>query len=288
MSVLHDLTERIGRIEALDDLAAPMAESVHKATRPALVKNALSGTWLGHKLHPLLTDLVIGSWGSAQILDWYGGEDAEGAVDLLTVVGLAASLPTSWSGMADWSDTYGAARRVGVVHSLANLAAEGLFAASLLARRTGRREQARWLGFAGVSVLGLGGYLGGHLSYAQGVGVDHTAFNSGPDEWTATGLAVEELRDGDLRRVRAGEREVLVTRQAGRLLALDNRCTHAGEPLDGGKVEAAGTEDACLTCPWHGSAFRLRDGAVLRGPAATPQPMLDAREADGRIEVRAA
>jgi nitrite reductase/ring-hydroxylating ferredoxin subunit len=66
----------------------------------------------------------------------------------------------------------------------------------------------------------------------------------------------------------------------GRLVALANRCSHAGWPIDEGEIA-----DGCIMCPHHGSMFRLRDGTVVRGPAASPQPRYGVRERDGRVEV---
>ncbi len=81
--------------------------------------------------------------------------------------------------------------------------------------------------------------------------------------------------------VAAGEHEVLVYRIEGRLVGLANRCSHAGWPLAEGEVA-----DGCITCPHHGSVFRLTDGSVVRGPAASPQLRYEVRERAGRIEVR--
>ena len=75
--------------------------------------------------------------------------------------------------------------------------------------------------------------------------------------------------------------DVMIAKQDGRLYALANRCSHRGGPLADGELE-----DGCVTCPWHGSAFRLADGGIERGPASVPQPAYEARVSDGQIEVR--
>jgi nitrite reductase/ring-hydroxylating ferredoxin subunit len=75
---------------------------------------------------------------------------------------------------------------------------------------------------------------------------------------------------------------IVVFRRNGRLSALANRCTHRGGPLDEGELTEEG-----IVCPWHGSCFRIEDGAILRGPATAPQPSFEVRQHAGKIEVRA-
>ncbi len=135
-------------------------------------RRVLGGAWLGHALHPLLTDVPIGAWTSALVLDLIGGDSSEHAADLLVGVGLAAVAPTAITGWSDWG-AMGTPeqRRVGLAHAAVNIAAATIFATSLLRRREGRRGAAKRLGVAGAAVLGVGGYLGGHLSYAQGAGI---------------------------------------------------------------------------------------------------------------------
>jgi nitrite reductase/ring-hydroxylating ferredoxin subunit len=75
---------------------------------------------------------------------------------------------------------------------------------------------------------------------------------------------------------------VLLVREAGGTIhALAERCSHLAGPLSEGSVA-----DGCVTCPWHGSVFRLSDGWNVRGPATAPQPAFDAREVDGHVEIR--
>src|SRR5436190_19421316 len=117
MRVLHEAARRIERLEALDRVAKPAARAVGRAVRPRMVRNLLSGTNLGHPLHPMLTDLPIGAWTMATLLDAVGGATAAPAADLLVGAGVVAAVPTAASGLNDWSDTYGAETRVGLVHA---------------------------------------------------------------------------------------------------------------------------------------------------------------------------
>ncbi|MGI8575604.1 MAG: Rieske 2Fe-2S domain-containing protein [Egibacteraceae bacterium] len=277
--LLTNVVHRIGQLKALDKPAAFVAENARPFTDLKPVKNALSGTWIGHRLHPLLTDVVIGTWLSAGLLDALGGRQARQSAELLVRSGLLAVVPTATSGLSDYTDLYDHGRRVAFVHVLLTDAAAALQFASVRARRRGDYTKGVALSAAALGVLTGGSYLGGHLSFVLGVGVDHTAFDEGPEEWTDV-ASDAEIGESPLV-VTAGEHEVLVHRVEGRLVGLANRCSHAGWPLEEGEVA-----DGCITCPYHGSVFRLSDGGVVRGPAASPQLRYDVRERAGRVEVR--
>ena len=277
-ALIHAIEER----EQLDPIAASIANVVQRATASALVKNTLSGTWLGHQLHPLLTDLTIGAWVSAAALDVARGDDGADSARRLTALGILAAVPTAASGLSDWSDTYGAEQRVGLVHAIGNTVALGLQIASYRARRGGDHGLGAGLSLAGLAVAGAAGYLGGHLVYARGVGVNHVAFEHPSTDWTDVADA-GALEDDTPLRVEADGVAVVLVKTAGGLFALSARCVHAGGPLDEGELV-----DGCLKCPWHASMFRLQDGKAMRGPATIAQPVWEARELDGRVEVRAA
>src|SRR5256885_532443 len=131
-------------------------------------KDALSGTRLGHPVHPILTDVAIGSWTSALFLDVFGGKGARDAADALVGLGVGAALPTAATGLSDWADTWGKARRIGLVHAGLNVAAVACFAGSLVQRRRGRRTTGVAMSMVGTGVMTLGAYLGGHLSFRKG------------------------------------------------------------------------------------------------------------------------
>src|SRR3954465_13874432 len=282
---LHELAERVGAAAALDGPAEGVAKGVRGAAPRGPVKNTLSGTPLGHALHPFLTDLPIGTWTSAAVLDLVGGADARPAREPPNAAGILAAVPTAASGLNDWADTTPASdpvRRVGAVHAVANVTALALYAASFAARRGGRHGRGVALGFAGIGALSVGGHLGGHLSYAQAVGVDRTAFESGADEWTEV-LDAAALGAGELRAAEVAGRPVVLARVRGEVHALGNTCAHRGGSLSEGEIVGD-----CVECPLHGSRFRLTDGGVGRGPSASPQPVYDVRVQDGRIAVREA
>lgn len=282
---MHEIAERVGRLEALDAPAQKIADAFSGSVGRGRLNDLLAGTWLGHALHPFLTDMPIGSWTSATILDLFGGEESDQAAEKLVAFGILTSLPTAITGMTDWADTTRSdpqVRRIGLVHAAANTAALALFGASLAARKSGNRGRGKLLGLAGMGALTVGGHLGGHLSYSKGVGVDQTTFEERPSEWTVA-LADAAIGEAETKCVDVDGVSVLVTRQGGRVFALSDRCVHRGGPLHEGEIA-----NGCVTCPWHGSTFRLEDGAVETGPAAYPQPAYDVRVRDGSIEVRAA
>ena len=281
MNLPGRLVTSVEQMRALDKVSAPIKSTVSRAVRPRVVRNALSGTNLGHPLHPVLKDVPIGAWSMSVLLDAVGGRIAAPAADRLLAVGIAAAVPTAAAGLNDWSDTTGADTRVGLVHAAANVSALSLFTASLAARRFGHRGRGKALSAAGFGLLSFGGFLGGHLVFSRGVNVNRTAFEQRPRRWKAV-LAEDQLAEGDARKVLAGSAPVLVTRAGGELFAIANTCSHLGGPLADGRVA-----DGCVTCPWHGSTFRLEDGSIVRGPASTPQPTYDVRVHDGQIEVQA-
>lgn len=277
--LLHKLMDRIERSPGLDRVGDPIAKAVRPVLEPTPVLNALSGTWVGHRLHPLLTDVVIAAWVSAGVLDLVHGDDARDATQTLVGVGIVGSLPTAASGLSDWLDYGPKVRRTGMVHAAANTVALGLQAASFVARRRGDTVRGKRLSSYALAALGAGGYLGGHLSYVLGAGVDRAAFDAGPKEWTPA-LAIADLDDGEHRAVTVDGVDVLLVRRGEAVQAIADTCTHAGCSLAGGDV----TADR-VRCPCHGSTFRLADGKTLRGPAASPQPAYATRVRDGMIEV---
>ncbi|MEU6282796.1 Rieske 2Fe-2S domain-containing protein [Streptomyces sp. NPDC047028] len=280
---IEDIIEGVENLNALDGLCDTAAGWVARATSRDAVKNALSGTWLSHPLHPVLTDLPIGAWVMASALDLTAGGSGAASARRLVGLGLVATVPAAVAGAADWSDTYGGTRRVGLVHALGNVVATTLQAASWAARRRGRHRAGAALGCAGLGLTVCAAYLGGHLSYVRGVGVDHTAFQETVTDWTEV-AALSALTDGVPLRVTAGGVPVMLVRHAGELYALSATCTHAGGPLDEGAV----LDDGCVRCPWHGSVFRLADGAAVRGPATVDEPRWDVRTDGDRVYVRSA
>jgi hypothetical protein len=108
------IAERIEELELLDPLSEPLQEAVRALVpQESQLKDLLSGTWLGHPLHPPLTDAVVGAWTSALLLDVLGGEAAEEAADRLVAAGVVAAVATAVAGLSDWAELSGGSRRIG-------------------------------------------------------------------------------------------------------------------------------------------------------------------------------
>jgi nitrite reductase/ring-hydroxylating ferredoxin subunit/uncharacterized membrane protein len=278
---IEELVHRIGRTKQLDAPAGTLADAVNGVLGPTPLKNALIGTWLGHPVHPLLVAFPIGSWAGAAAFDLMGGEGAEDAADALTALGLLSAVPTVATGLASWSDLFGADRRIGLVHAASNAVAAGCFAASLVQRRRGRRGIGVLWHTAGMGAMTVGGWLGGHLTYRLGAGVDHTVFEERPESWT-TVAQIHEVVEGKPHLARAEGTAIMLVRTGTGVVALSDVCSHESGPLHEGEIT-----DGCITCPWHGSRFRLTDGGVVRGPATAPQPAYDVRIHGDDVQVRA-
>jgi nitrite reductase/ring-hydroxylating ferredoxin subunit/uncharacterized membrane protein len=273
---------------ALDAIAEPLSQAVLDAYAAAgdtgrQLKNAAHGVWLGHPLHPVLTDLPLGAWTTALVLDAAAaaGHDRgmARAANVAVAVGLVGALGAAVTGLTDWSETSGQTRRTGLVHGLMNLTATGLFAASYVLRKNrSRRAAGRNCSTIGYVVSVAAAYLGGNLVYDRRVGVTHADVDL-PEAFTPAAPSAA-VADGAMIRAHAGDADVLLARR-GRVCALVHSCTHMGGPLSEGTLK-----EHSVVCPWHGSEFALADGTVLNGPATQNQPCLAVREANGMIEVK--
>ncbi|MFI8962586.1 Rieske 2Fe-2S domain-containing protein [Streptomyces sp. NPDC053493] len=244
-------------------------------------RDVLHGRWLGHPLHPLLVQFPIGAWLSAAVLDFVPGQRR--AARLLVAAGLAGAAPAAVAGWVDWAEMRRPQLRVGLVHAAANVTGVVCYAASLTARCRGEHWRGRMWSLGGLTAIGVGGALGGHLAYRQGAGVNHAEQVGAlaPSGWHPV-AALADLPPGRPRRAHVGEVAVVVVRtDEDTVRVLAERCSHMAGPLADGEVV-----DGCLVCPWHGSRFRLEDGWNVTGPATAPQPVFQTRVVDGRVEAR--
>jgi nitrite reductase/ring-hydroxylating ferredoxin subunit/uncharacterized membrane protein len=287
--------ERQQWLDRIGDGVQRAIEGVYSRTGEAgqRVKDFLHGTWLGHPLHPVLTDVPLGAWTAALVLDVLevtgGRRELRAGADAAVSVGIAGAVGAAAAGLNDWQHTEGAARRTGVAHGLLNASALLLYVGSLWLRKSGARGEGQALSALGFAALSASAYLGGYLVYDRRIGVNHAATDgAGATADDAGGdfvavLPEKELAEGEPRRVEVNGRPAVLVRRGHRIHALAETCAHLGGPLGEGRVEA----DA-IVCPWHGSRFALRDGRVLNGPSPYPQPCFETRVRAGQIEVRAA
>ena len=258
------------------DAAVSAGQRVTRLIRPGKVRDALHGVWLGHPVHPMLVQATTGAWLSASILDLTG--TGEKAARRLVAAGIGAAVPAALAGAADWSEQHEQQMRVGVIHAAGNITALGLYAASLAQR--GPRA-ARLLRLAGLAAVSASGLLGGHISFRLAGGANHAEQVPHLMEpgWQHL-MPAADLPEGKPVRRLLGEVPVVAVRVGGAVYVLADRCSHMSGPLSDGELA-----DGCLTCPWHGSVFRIADGSVARGPATAPQPAFKTREAGGAIQV---
>lgn len=283
------IERRVEQFEGLTGAGTQVGRAIHDAIlrggEPAReVADILHGTWLGHPLHPVLTDVTIGAWVLGAAFDAVGelGDDdfAREVGDRLAAIGTASAIPTAVTGLVDYSAIPKDAAAMGTMHGLLNTINFGLYLLSLRERNRGRRR--RGLLFSGVAV-GLStaaAWLGGHLVYRQNVGADHSEQFSEPEQWRAV-VGEDEVAERQARCVEVEGKKVLLYRRDGQLHAIGAVCSHAGGPLHEGDFD--GTR---VQCPWHDSVFDLRDGSIVHGPATHPQPAFDARTRDGQVEIR--
>jgi nitrite reductase/ring-hydroxylating ferredoxin subunit/uncharacterized membrane protein len=246
---------------------------------PGGFRDALHGVWLGHPLHPLLVQVPIGAWLSAALLDASG--NGERHARRLIGTGLLAAVPAALAGSSDWAEQHEQQMRVGVVHAAANTTAITLYLGSLLARSRQQITLGKALGYAGLAAIAAGGMLGGDISYRQAGGANHAeAIPHLVEPGWHDLMPAESLDEGRASRTALGEVPLLVVRKGSQVYVLADRCAHLSGPLSDGELT-----DGCVTCPWHGSMFRLEDGSVARGPATAPQPAFETRVRDGIVQV---
>jgi nitrite reductase/ring-hydroxylating ferredoxin subunit/uncharacterized membrane protein len=248
------------------------------------IANALHGVWLGHPLHPVLTDVPIGAWSVAFVLDLVeettGTKKLRRGADAALNIGLAGAVGAAVTGLTDWKDISKEARRIGLVHGLLNTTAAGLYLTSSIHRARGNRNGARALAYAAFGIAFASAWLGGHLVYANQIGVARTPGKRPPADFVPV-LAVDQLEEGKPHKADYKGYPFVLVKKGETIYALTDTCTHLGGPLSEGEVEGD-----CIRCPWHGSVFSLKSGAVVESPAIRPEVAFEARVRDGQIEVR--
>jgi nitrite reductase/ring-hydroxylating ferredoxin subunit/uncharacterized membrane protein len=272
----------------------PLEEKLQKAIDKALyangnpaaqkARNFLNGTWLGEPLHVVLTDVPIGAWTVAMVFDALETINSRYefalAADTSIAIGLAGAAGAAITGVTDWSDVDPPARRLGLIHGLLNIGATTLFATSLILRKRKARSEGRGFAALGYALMSFSAHLGGKMVYEHRVGVDRTAGETFPENFTAV-LPESKLPDDTPTRAMHQGVPILLVRRGERLFAMAETCSHFSGPLSEGKLDGDS-----IICPYHASRFALEDGHVINGPAVHPQPCLEVRARNGQIEVR--
>jgi nitrite reductase/ring-hydroxylating ferredoxin subunit/uncharacterized membrane protein len=290
----RDLSERVEiaiiNSNAAKRAAAPLDALLNRLFQTAALrplKLLLNGTWLGHPLHPLLTDVPIGAWTVTIVLDLIAlllGMPGLGAAAAITAgLGVLAAVAAIAAGLMDWMDIDPPEKSVGVIHGILNTSATILFAISLLIRWQNHWQPtlgAFLLALAGYIVVSAGAHLGGGLVFRMGVMINRNAYRKGPDEFLPA-CAVAALPEGQPRRVEVSGQPILLLRSGERIYAIGAVCSHYGAPLEEGKLEGD-----TIQCPWHFSRFALADGSVCEGPACAGVPAYEVRVIQAQVEIR--
>jgi nitrite reductase/ring-hydroxylating ferredoxin subunit/uncharacterized membrane protein len=288
-TLFHKLEAVPNQFPWLDTLADKIQPVVNKfyskngATQ--VVENTLNGVWLGHPLHPVLTDIPIGSWTAAVTLDAF--ESATGSrryakgADTAVLLGAVSSVATAAAGITDWQHLRGEPRRVGILHALLNTITLGLFGFSIAARSSGNRPLGRKFALLGYTTLIFAAFFGGDLVYRLKIGTKHSEVRKDADIFTPV-MNASELPEGQMTRIMLDGSPVLLLRRGERVYAISETCSHMGGPLSEGQLR----DDNTVVCPWHGSRFSLEDGKVLDGPSTYPQTGYEARIFNQKVELR--
>jgi nitrite reductase/ring-hydroxylating ferredoxin subunit/uncharacterized membrane protein len=276
----------------LESAADPISKAIRDlfpGETGQIIKDALHGTWLGHPLHPVLTDIPVGAWTLAMIfdaLDALGArKELRGGADFAVGFGLLGALGSAVTGATDWSESDGRGKTIGLLHGLLNVAATALYTTSYFMRKQKKqRASGVALSMLGFAIANASAYLGGHLVFGEQLGVDHTATPDAgqPEDFRAV-IADDKLMENIPTRVDVQDTAVVLIKRAGQIHALSATCPHLGGPLDEGKLVG----DA-IQCPWHGSQLALSDGHVVKGPTTFPARCFDVRVRNGIVEIRAA
>lgn len=251
-----------------------------------LLQDFLNGAWLGHSLHPVVVDVVVGGSTVAvllQVLSWLGVADLRTA--LLWVLGLTwlAGVSAIVTGLTDFKDTAtGDERNVVGLHGMINIVTTLLLVIAFLLLLAGADLVAGWLVVVAFGLLSIGAFIGGHVVFKYGYMVNHNAFARGKKarDFTAV-LPAAELPEATPTKASLGATTLVLVRRGDVVFALKETCSHAGGPLSEGKLVGD-----TIVCPWHASAFRLSDGAVRHGPAATREVVYRARISGEQVEVQ--
>jgi Ferredoxin subunits of nitrite reductase and ring-hydroxylating dioxygenases len=247
--------------------------------RPKRLRSFFHGTWLGHPLHPLLTDVPIGGLTIALVLDLLGIYDG---ANWATLLGFGGLILAAVAGFVDLDETDGKARQYGGVHASLMLVAMAFYIFSLAVRfgyAPGTPFQATLTAALGYLFIVMGAYVGADLVFALGNMVDRHAWRSGGTTWAA--LDVAEVPERQPTKAKAGAQTLVLVRVGEQISALHDVCAHAGCSLSEGKVVGD-----TIQCPCHGSRFKIADGSVVVGPATYDQPAFEVRRAEGKLEAR--
>jgi len=252
-----------------------------------LLQDLMNGSWLGHSLHAVIVDVVVGGATAALLLDvlrvFFNVEGLETAATWVLGLAWAAGIGAILTGLTDFKDTAsGDERNVTGMHGLINIIGTAAFFFSLQQRWRGNHDAAFWALVIGYLIISLGAFIGGHVVFKFGYMINHNAFAKGKRAKEFTPVApAADVPEGTPTKVMFGATAVMLVRRGEVVHALKDTCSHAGGPLSEGELKGD-----TITCPWHFSTFKLADGGVVHGPAGTRQVSYRARINGDQVELQ--
>lgn len=285
------MLERMGRpLRGLGDGTANVVAATYRALGGPgrFLQDFLNGTWLGHSLHAVLVDVVVGAATGALLLDvlriYFAVDGLEVAATWMIGLAYAAGIGSLITGLTEIKDTTPSSttRDVTILHGLINFLGMGGLAFSTMQRLDGNHDAGFYGLLVGYLLIGVGGFIGGHLVFKYGYSVNRNAFSRGKraKEFTVV-LPAAELPEATPTKVAFGATAVVLVRRGDVVHALKESCSHAGGPLSEGTLHGDTIE-----CPWHASVFRLADGGVVHGPATSRQVSYRARINGDQVELQ--
>lgn len=249
----------------------------------------------GHPVHPMLVGFPIAFFTGTLIFDllayandnpfsWQTGK-------YLEIAGIVAGLVTAIPGIVDYFGTIppeSSAKKRGTKHGLINVVMLIVFAMALYCRSIINMFSLLVIALEviGVILIIISGWLGGTLVFRNQIGVDLRYAEAG--KWKEEYLgerrgrvqvaAVGELKTNQMKLIHVNHKRIVIGKTEESYVAFSDHCTHKGGGLIGGSM-ICGT----VQCPWHGSQFDTRIGAVKAGPANKPIRVYPLTEMDGKV-----
>jgi nitrite reductase/ring-hydroxylating ferredoxin subunit/uncharacterized membrane protein len=289
MTVAWEAEHAIDQLKPVQDVGKAASFGIHhlilaggEPTRR--VADFLHGVWLGHPLHPVLTDVTIGAWTLGTIFDCAAAitdsDELRTSADHATLAGTVAAVPTAITGMVDFSTIPKSIAAPVFLHATLNVINFSLYLGSVQARRNGNRRKGVILSSVAFGLTMVSAWIGGTLVYRHKIGVSRADKFSKPKRFVPV-AKVDCLKSGRPVCVEYDEKPVMLYRYGEEILAIGNTCAHAAGQLHEGKIEGH-----CVECPKHQSVYDMRNGKVVHGPACQPVMAFDTRVRNGNIEIR--
>ncbi len=232
-----------------------------------------------HPIHPILVTFPIAFFTGAFIADLMAvissNNDLRTTATYLIIGGIVGGLLAATAGIIDYVHTVppkSSAKKRAAKHGMLNTTVLSIFAVSLYLRSAGQLDHIYIvaLEFVAIVMMGFAGWMGGTLVYRNQIGVDIRYADAG--KWKELEVDAEsgeievaqtnELTTNQMKLIHLKDKRIVLAKTEEGYVAFDDRCSHKGASLAAGAM-ICGT----VQCPWHGTHFDVKTGAVKAGPA---------------------